>query len=390
MIVGRNMRNSNIELLRLSAMLMIVGFHYIINNPDMSYIIHQPVTFTKFIYQFIYMGGGWVGNFIFFVISAWFLLDWNLSLKDSLRRVWLLERELLFWSVILMVVLVIARREGFYHEGVLRLLPKTVFPLLTSMWWYPTSYALFLILLPFVALALQKIGRKNHLKLAIGVLVLWGAVALVPFPAMNLDLDSSSVFVFIYWLVLISYCKWNMNISSKNAIILIISGLLVELIYWSAASLFFTITGKKPGFQNFIFDHWKLPTMMIGFGLFILCYRHPFHSRFVNYLAASSFGVYLIHYQPGIYRMWTGWFPLKDVYTSAHPILQGAIIVVSVFLICLALDLIRQTIFRATIDRHAGKWFEHVYARIEPKISRITNARCFNMSSTPMSDNTYE
>lgn len=40
--------------------------------------------------------------------------------------------------------------------------------------------------------------------------------------------------------------------------------------------------------------------MMIGFGLFVLCCQHPFHSRFVNYLAASSFGVYLIHYRPGM------------------------------------------------------------------------------------------
>lgn len=115
--------------------------------------------------------------------------------------------------------------------------------------------------------------------------------------------------------------------------------------------------------------------MMIGFGLFILCYRHPFYNRFVNYLAASSLGVYLIHYHPGVYRMWTGWFLLRGAYTSTHPILQGAIIILSVFLVCLALDLIRQTLFKLTIDKHAGKWFEKLYTRIESRISRNTNAR---------------
>lgn len=130
---------------------------------------------------------------------------------------------------------------------------------------------------------------------------------------MQLDLSKNSVFVFFYWLILLSYCKWYLNITYKNATVLIISGLVVELVYWATATTFYMMTGKKAEFQNFIFDHWTLPTMMIGFGLFILCYRHPFRNRFVNYLAASSLGVYLIHYHPGVYRMWTGWFPLRGV-----------------------------------------------------------------------------
>lgn len=308
---SKRLRNSSIELLRLYSMLMIVGFHYVISGPDTQYLIESPASFTKFVYQFIYMGGGWVGNFVFFTISVWFLLDQNLSLRDSLRRVWLLERELLFWSIVLMAILVIAQHEGLYHEGVFWLLPKTVLPLLTNMWWYPTSYALFLLLLPFISHGLQKIGYRNHKALAICVLLLWGALAMVPFPVMQLDLSKNSVFVFFYWLILLSYCKWYLNITSKNTTVLIISGLVVELVYWATATTFYMMTGKKPEFQNFIFDHWTLPTMMIGFGLFILCYRHPFRNRFVNYLAASSLGVYLIHYHPGVYRMWTGWFPLR-------------------------------------------------------------------------------
>ena len=365
----KRIRNSSVELLRLYAMLMIVGFHYIISNPDMGWLLHQETSFTKFVYQFIIMGGGWVGNFIFFTISIYFLLDRDLSLKDSLRRVWLLEREILFWSFVLLLVLIAAKHEGVYRESVFWLVPKTVFPLLTSMWWYPTSYALFLVFLPFLSEGVKSIGHNNHKRLAIAVFVLWGVFAMVPFPSFVLNLSTHNVFVFIYWFILLSYYKWYLNISSKKAILLIVSGLLIELIYWSFATVFFESTGKKPRLQNFIFDGWKLPSMMIGFGLFVLCYRHPFHNRFVNYLAASAFGVYLIHYQPGIFRMWTGWFPLKEAYTSAHPILQGAAIVVGVFVACLALDLLRQTLFRMTIDRHAGKWFEKLYARVESRLS---------------------
>lgn len=44
-------------------------------------------------------GGGKVGVVIFFSISAWFSLDREQTIKSNLKRVWIMERELLFWSL---------------------------------------------------------------------------------------------------------------------------------------------------------------------------------------------------------------------------------------------------------------------------------------------------
>lgn len=365
------LRNSSIELLRLVSMLMIVGFHYIIANPDMQWLVQQQVSFSKFVYQFIYMGGGWIGNFIFFTISVWFLLDRHLSLRDSLRRVWILERELLFWSFVLFGILCIAKYKGAYDGGILGIVLNTIFPLLTGMWWYPTSYALFLIFLPFLVQGLKALGKQNHAHLAICVFILWGVLSLIPYPSITLDLNKRGVFVFLYWFVLLSYYRWYMpKLKDKTCYMLIAAGLGIELVYWSVASAIFTVTGKGTDLQNFIFDYWHLPTMMIGFGLFVLCERHSFHSSVVNKLAASAFGVYLIHYHPGIYRMWTSWVPLRDVYTSVHPILLGAAVIVGVFCICILLDLIRQGLFAITVNRHSGHWFDCLYERITKRYER--------------------
>ena len=46
--------------------------------------------------------GGKVGVVIFFSISAWFFLDKEQTIKSNLKRVWIMERELLFWSLTLM------------------------------------------------------------------------------------------------------------------------------------------------------------------------------------------------------------------------------------------------------------------------------------------------
>ena len=110
--MGGGKRNSSIELLRLLSMLMIVSFHLCVGN-RYDWFLAQPPTPTKVAYQFL-MGGGWVGNFIFFTISIWFLLDRQNTLKSSLKRIWILERELLFWSLALFAATLFLRKAGLY------------------------------------------------------------------------------------------------------------------------------------------------------------------------------------------------------------------------------------------------------------------------------------
>ena len=49
-------RNSAVELLRLIAMLMIVGYHWVYVS-DATWIGNQSLGFTKFFYQVIIAGG---------------------------------------------------------------------------------------------------------------------------------------------------------------------------------------------------------------------------------------------------------------------------------------------------------------------------------------------
>lgn len=119
--VTGNIRNSSVELLRLIAMFMITYRHAILENgttDDLSnWMLSQPVSFNKYFFQIIVQGGGWVGNVIFFTISAWFLLDRQLSTQSALKRIWLMEREILFWSLTLFAVTILLHTRGLYEGG---------------------------------------------------------------------------------------------------------------------------------------------------------------------------------------------------------------------------------------------------------------------------------
>ena len=360
-VAPKRQRNSSIELLQLVSMLMIVGFHYVRGGNQGLWIASQPISFNKFVYQMIYMSGGWIGNFIFFTISVWFLLDRCETLNDSLKRIWLLERELLFWSLTLLVVTYFLHKQGLYTGSMLSITAKSIFPISLNMWWYPTSYALFLLFMPFLIQGVRALGENAHKKLAIACLVLWGVLSLIP--KFAFDLTESSVFVFIYWFVLIAYYRWYMEpFTTRRCWQLIGVGFVVVLLYWAVTNTLFMMTGKMAKMQSFIFDHWKLPMMMIGFGLFLLVERREFHNRIINVMAASAFGVYLIHFQSAIYQAWTHYLGVPKMYTSSMPILMGALTIVGVFFACLLLDMVRQLLFALTIDRHKGRGYERMRA----------------------------
>lgn len=96
---GGGARNSSIELLRILSMFMIMLHHLVVHNV-VDYKAMDPGIF-RFLLQFFFVSGGKVGVVIFFAISAWFLADAATGVKASLRRVWMLEKEVLFYSVVL-------------------------------------------------------------------------------------------------------------------------------------------------------------------------------------------------------------------------------------------------------------------------------------------------
>jgi len=77
--------------------------HRDVHEPPHHFIVHNdydmlklPLGPERIFFQLVMAGGGKVGVVIFFSISAWFFLDKEQTIKSNLKRVWIMERELLF------------------------------------------------------------------------------------------------------------------------------------------------------------------------------------------------------------------------------------------------------------------------------------------------------
>lgn len=149
---------------------------------------------------------------LFFTITAWFFLDRDQSFKASLKRIWLMERELLFWSLLLCVIFVAVSRQVVTVGIIL----KSLFPLLLGLWWYPTSYALFLVLLPFLNKGLHALTGEENKALVLSIIVLWGVVGLLPKTHVNDNV--TGVFAFCLLYVIIAYYKWHWQVVGNRCL----------------------------------------------------------------------------------------------------------------------------------------------------------------------------
>lgn len=345
-------------------MFMIMLHHLVVHNV-VDYKAMDPGIF-RFLLQFFFVSGGKVGVVIFFAISAWFLADAATGVKASFRRVWMLEKEALFYGVVL--------GFGCYLtiDGVgFGALLHGVFPLMSSIWWYTTAYAGFLIVFPFLADGLRALGRKRHLSLCAVLFFVIGVVGLLPVSPVV-----TGAMGMMYLFVLISAYKW--YVAPEHAfdpLKLIAVGAMLLLPYVLASLAVKALLDVSTG--AYITSETKTPILLIGFGIFLLFERMHFYSPVVNKVAACSLPVYLITEFPAIAsRMWQGPFSLDVMAASPAGFAYAIALCIAVYIACTALDGMRRWLFSKGIDAAWSGFFERSWGLLATRGRTVLGKAC--------------
>lgn len=170
------MHQSNFELLRIIAMLMIVLCHFFFYNKFS--LDQQPMRPKRIVLKTFLASQGRVGLDIFFAISIWFLCKPNhqIHFHDSARRAWVLERTLLFWSLVLTIVCFATRILPVTARSIL----NAIFPTATCDWGYATSYIFILLLLPSINQGISRLSQRQHLCMCVVLLVFGPVFGVIP------------------------------------------------------------------------------------------------------------------------------------------------------------------------------------------------------------------
>lgn len=294
---------------------------------------------------------GGVGDCLFFFISAWFLCNERQSVRKNVSRAWHLEKQLWFWSILLFIGCMViwhleGNQPGMKKVGLLAF--KSVFPFAANLWWYPTSYILFLLICPLLTRGLKALSQWQHASLCVGSLLLFG---LVPSRLFPLDMGYSLV-CFLYLYVLVSFLRWylpevchNRNIAKKLILFGLVFGIGTQLIIQCAF--------PNNGYLWYLWMNCPrcLPSLCIAFGVIILAVeRKPRYSRVVNYIAGSTLAVYLVCTHTFADLILKPLAKLTPVGIVSILIVIGMSIVT--YAAAIVVDAIRRWIFSCSVDRN--------------------------------------
>ena len=141
-------RNSSFELLRIIAMLMIIGHHFVVHGGflDASTVNSWILTFLEF--------GGKFGVIIYLLISGYFMV----TSKFTFRKLLKLWCQVWFYSVLLYVLSIFLPNFHFSARG----LVTALFPVLMVEWWFVTYYIFLYLLSPFINKLAKVLSRSEY------------------------------------------------------------------------------------------------------------------------------------------------------------------------------------------------------------------------------------
>lgn len=363
---GETLRNSNFELLRILAILMIVGDHFS-GYGKFNYDIAE-FSLNRFYIQFLEFGGK-LGVCIFILISGYFLVNNNNIKISKVIKLWI---QILFYSIIIYLIFVIFGLEPFsIKETVKYLLPISGFH-----WWFATTYLVLYLISPYLNILLHSMDKKTYQKMLFINTILW---CLMP-TFTGRFLDRSYLIPFIYLYLIAGYIRiWkdDIKINYKKCFLM---ALFVIILTFSSV-IVFDILGSKINYFYIHATHFygmeKLTTILTALFIFLGFKNININKNFtkvINTISSATFGVYLLH-ENRLLRsfIWINTFHINKFAHSNLLIPYSLLAIFTVYIICTLIELIRINL----LEKNYMKLINRFIPFINFKINKLFESKMF-------------
>ena len=322
-------------------MLMIVFHHFAVHGGfDWD---GSTITVPRLWWGLILMGGK-VGVNVFVLISGYFLVA-SESKGVNVRRLLKFWGQLFFYSMGLFVVFVLLRTQSCSIKTLIRSLT----PIASTTWWFASAYFMLYLIHPFLNLFLRSLSKQAYQSLLVMMILVWSVPSAFTHGTFRyIQGGSLSWFVILY--AIAGYARlhgFNKRLTSKTYCLLFLG--FSTLTYLSY--VVFTIMGIRWSVFATHASHFygmeKVSTLMMSVSLFMAFVTMKMnHHRWVNVVASTTFGVYLIHgHALSRPLLWHDVFGNAQYRDSLFLIPYSIVVVIVVYVSCAAIDLVRQKVF---------------------------------------------
>ena len=286
-------RDSNIELLRIIAIVLIILHHFSYHND----IVNVETSVVNKVLGIFTIGYGKIGVLIFVLITGYYMIEKTISFKKVIR-LWL---EMEFYILLLFIVTYILNNRVSIKEAIHMFLPLTY-----NMYWFITAYIGMYICSPLLNKFINSNSKEKNKKILSVLFILFVGVYSI-FRGEQLATISNTIsnivfFCFIYYIG--AYIKkYDIELLKNRKTVIIIVGLIIIMgIYFAVlyGIYHFSTIGKiSTNNITYYYNINSIFTVTISVIMFYLfAKRMAFKNRFVNFIAGSVFAVYLFQSHP--------------------------------------------------------------------------------------------
>ncbi len=328
-------RDSSLELFRIITMLIIVAHHYIVNSGISTVMItKENATNLNSLFCLLFGWGGKTGINCFLLITGYFMCKSTITIKKFLK----LYLSIVFYNVVIYFTFLFTDYTTFnFDEAKLLLLPLNG---IGDNFF--STFLVFYLFIPFLNILVHNMTEKQHLSL-IGICLLFFTVAQTVLKVAN---GTRYVGWFMVLYFISSYLRLYPKKIFEKCGLWGIATVISLLLSWGSVLLgahTFKATGV-PMQYFFVSDSNKILAVVTAFCAFLFFKNLKIkYSPIINTVAASAFGVLLIHANSNTMRQWLWRDTLKNMsYFNDKSLITHAIVsVLGVYIICTVIDMIR-------------------------------------------------
>ena len=338
MVDNVKQRLSNIEFLRLLAMLYVLIVHADFSTfgaPTMEGLAVRPVgVFVQY----------WFECFaiccvdVFVLISGWF------GIRFSLNKLWAFLFQVVFYSLgLFLLAVAVTPHKALTLEGL-----KSIFLFNGSDYWFIKAYLILMVLAPMLNAFCDYASRREFKTILIvyfAILMVYGWLE----PAsVHFTMNGCTALSFVGLYLLGRYLKmYRPKLTNYNRRIYAVVYVVACLVMFFMCLLFLS-QGVRVTLDSRLLNYGSPLVILSAVALLLFFSKWTFANKVVNQAAKSCLAVYLLHCNYFVFPIY------KDLTLKAHQLGWGVVVlfVLAVFVLAIMVDRLRIVMW----DVISNKW----------------------------------
>lgn len=329
-----NKRDSRFELLRIIAILMVLGLHYLNGGMGGALSNISKDSSNFYIAHFIESAFIIAVN-VFVMISGYFLIN---KTKVSIKKVYNLLAICLFYGIIIFLC-VLLKGKVELNKASIKLFIETVINR-----WFIVIYIILYLLFPYINKLVKNITQKQ-LKCLIGIMLFFFSIWPTIFSKLGISIltvrdNGYGIINFVILYLIGGYIKLYKE-DTKS----LFKSFIIYLLMTVITTIFSTN-------YSFAWSYNSVFNIISATALFVFFKSINIQSNVINKLAKHTLSVYIIHGNEFIVKyIYQSIFKTTEYYNSIWLPLHLIITIILIYIGCIMIDIVRSFIFKYTVDK---------------------------------------